>query len=155
MTNAMDSQTIYSWAQNNHWHTNYKIDQPGVTTFRFVVRPHQRGYSGADAARFGMETSRPLVVATAEGGKSSERSLLTVSSEKVLVEAVKVSADNRALIIALFGVSGKNETVSLRWKAVSPTSLWLTDLTEKPLQKVDQRIDVPAYGVVYARAELP
>ncbi|MGE5361450.1 MAG: polysaccharide lyase family protein, partial [Bacteroidales bacterium] len=28
MTRANASQTIYSWAQNNHWHTNYKADQP-------------------------------------------------------------------------------------------------------------------------------
>ncbi|MCC6415536.1 MAG: hypothetical protein IT582_06480, partial [Opitutaceae bacterium] len=58
MTNAIDSQTIYSWAQNNHWHTNYKIDQPGLTTFRYILRPHRGGYSAAAAARFGVETTR-------------------------------------------------------------------------------------------------
>src|ERR1022692_2162367 len=56
LTHALDSQTIYSWAQNNHWFTNYKIDQPGVTTFRFILRPHQGGYSAAESARFGLET---------------------------------------------------------------------------------------------------
>ncbi|HXJ74477.1 MAG TPA: glycoside hydrolase, partial [Candidatus Dormibacteraeota bacterium] len=65
MTNALDSSTIYSWAQNNHWHTNYKIDQPGLTTFHYVLRPHLSGYSAADSARFGLETSRPLLVAPA------------------------------------------------------------------------------------------
>ena len=28
---AIESTTLYSWAQNNHWFTNYKADQPGVT----------------------------------------------------------------------------------------------------------------------------
>ena len=70
MTRALDSQTIYSWAQNNHWHTNYKADQPGETTFRYVLRPHAGGYAAAESARFGMETSRPLL-AVASDAKSA------------------------------------------------------------------------------------
>ena len=40
VTRALDSQTLYSCAQNNHWNTNYKTDQPGMATLRYVVRPH-------------------------------------------------------------------------------------------------------------------
>lgn len=154
MTNALDSQTIYSWAQNNHWHTNYKIDQPGVTTFRFIVRPHRGTYSAAASARFGIETTRPLLVAGADGKERALNQLLSVSSDDVLVETVKPSSDGRALIVALFGVSGKNGSVKLNWRGVKPGSVSLTDLTEKPLKPVAQRIDVPAYDVVYVRAEL-
>lgn len=155
MTNAFDSQTIYSWAQNNHWHTNYKIDQPGVTTFRYWLRPHRRGYSGPDAARFGMESSRPLLVARADPQSSPPTSRLTVSSPDVLVETLKPSHDGRALLVRLFGVSGKTESVILTWSDAAPTSVWLTDLTEKPLRRIERRVEVPAYAVVHLRAELP
>ena len=34
------SATLYSWVMNNHWHTNYRADQEGETTFRYYLRPH-------------------------------------------------------------------------------------------------------------------
>jgi len=154
MTNALDSQTIYSWAQNNHWHTNYKIDQPGVTTFRYVLRPHRGGYSAALAARFGLETTRPLLVAAASGVKAPG-TLFSLSSPGVLVETLKVSEDGKALIVRLFGVSGKPESVTLNWKSIKPHASWLTDLTEKPLIPAGRTIAIPAYGVAHVRAELP
>lgn len=155
MTNALDSQTIYSWAQNNHWHTNYKVDQPGVTTFRFLVRPYRRGYDPAAAARFGLETTRPLLVASAPSDRLASESLLTLSSRDVQVETVKPSVDGRALIIGLFGVNGKRTEVSLNWRARKPTSVWLTDLTEKPSVRIRGPVEIPPFAVVYLRAELP
>jgi hypothetical protein len=153
MTNALDSQTLYSWAQNNHWHTNYKIDQPGVTTFRYLLRPHPGNYSAAQAARFGMETTRPLLVAAA-AGKTTPAPLLAISTPQVLVETIKVSEDGKALIVRLFGVSGQPEAVGLTWPGVKPAALWLTDLTEKPLTRAADTIKVPTYGVVHLRADL-
>jgi alpha-mannosidase len=155
MTNAIDSQTLYSWAQNNHWHTNYKIDQPGLTTFRFLVRPHRNGYSAAESARFGMETTRPLIACPADSKTPAASPLLSLSTPEVLVETVKLSDDGKALIVRLFGVSGTAQSVRLNWKSVQPASVWLTDLTEKPLQKAEKAIAVPAYGVVNVRAEIP
>ena len=154
MTAALDSQTLYSWAQNNHWHTNYKIDQPGLTTFRYILRPHQGGYSAAEAARFGMETTRPLRVAAA-GGMQAPGSLLTLSTPGVLVETLKVSEDGKALIVRLFGVSGQTQAATLTWQGIKPAAIWLTDLTEKPLTPATGAITVPAYGIVHLRVELP
>jgi hypothetical protein len=154
MTNALESATIYSWAQNNHWHTNYKIDQPGETVFRFVLRPHAGRYVAAEAARFGMETSRPLLVARAGVGSRVTPPLVRVSSPEVLVETVKVSEDGQALVVRLFGVSGRDQEVRLDWSSLTPAALWLTDLSEQPLRLLGRRLQVPAYGVVSVRAEL-
>ena len=38
------SQRFFSYALNNYWHTNYKADQEGRITLRYVVQPH----TGAD-----------------------------------------------------------------------------------------------------------
>lgn len=152
MTNALDSQTIYSWAQNNHWHTNYKVDQPGVTRFRFIIRPHRGGYAPAEAARFGMETTRPLVVAPAAPGGQPRNALLSLSSNDVLIETIKPSADGKALILGLFGVNGERASARPQWNGAAP-ALWITDLTEKPLRRAGATIEVPAYAVIYVRAE--
>jgi alpha-mannosidase len=154
LTATADSPTIYSWAQNNHWHTNYKADQPGETTFHYVLWPHAGGYSPADAARFGLEVSRPLIAAPSDARKKLPAPLLEVSNPNVLVETVKVSDDNRALVLRLFGVSGKNETVTLKWKGWRPRAMWRTDAGEKRLGRLpDGPIDVPAYGLVQGRAD--
>jgi len=153
LTNAIDSRTLYSWAQNNHWHTNYKIDQPGLTTFRYVVRPHRRGYSAAESMRFGMETSRPLVVFGAQGNSTETGPGLTVSSPDVVVETIKVSDDGQALIVRLFGAADVRRSVSLDWHHRRPAGVWMTDLMEKPLRRVSGKLEVPAHGLVQLRVE--
>ena len=152
MTRALESQTIYSWAQNNHWHTNYKADQPGETTFRYALRPHTGGYAAAEASRFGMETSRALVAAISDAKTQLPEPLLTVSSPNVLVETVKVSDDGKGIVVRLFGVGGQREAVQLKWKGWKPRSVWRTDLAERPLQRADQTVEVPGYGVVHLLA---
>ncbi len=151
LTKAPDSQTIYSWAQNNHWHTNYKADQPGVTTFRYVVRPHGGGYSGAEAARFGLETTRPLVAVPANPDQAVPASLLTLDSPEVLIETLKASDDGRGFVARLFGVSGRDQQVTLRW--AQPMQQWRSDLSEQRGQPIVGSIPVPANGLVIVRAE--
>ena len=153
MTNAIDSQTVYSWAQNNHWHTNYKIDQPGITTFRYMLRPHRGGYAAGNAARFGLETTRPLLAVPANPARPAPGSLFQVSNPEVLVETVKMSADGRAYIVRLFGVSGKDARVKLAWN-VPLKGVWLSDLTEQPLRRIPGAIDVPAWAAMTLRAEM-
>lgn len=155
MTQALDSQTIYSWAQNNHWFTNYKIDQPGLTTFRYVLRPHQEGYSAAESARFGLETSRPLLVAPAEPGQPETKPLLDISPPSVVVETMKTSEDGKALILRLFNVSSAGTAVEMNWGSIKPVSISLTDLAEKPLKKAPAPLQIPGYGILSLRAEIP
>jgi alpha-mannosidase len=154
LTSAADSQTIYSWAQNNHWHTNYKADQPGEAVFRYVLRPHAGGYSAADASRLGMETSRPLLAAPSDARESLPRPLFAVSSPDVLVETVKRAEDGKAVVVRLFGVAGKRAVVSLKWIGMKPRAVYLTDLSEKPLQRLGETVEVPAYGVLHLLAQM-
>ena len=106
------------------------------------------------AARFGHETTRPLLVAAATAARGPG-SLLSISTPAVLIETLKVSADGKALIVRLFGVSDQPQTATLEWHGLKPAVVWLTDLTEQPVTAVSGAIRVPAYGVVHLRAELP
>ena len=47
---------VYAYLLNNYWHTNYKADQDGPLTFRFLVRPHGR-FDAAALRRFGADRS--------------------------------------------------------------------------------------------------
>ncbi len=152
---TLESTTLYSWAQNNHWFTNYKADQPGETVFRYRIRPHSGGYSPADAARHGIESTRPLLVTQARSSTPPTTPRLTLSSPDVIVETLKVSEDGHALVARLFGVSGATHRITLDWGAAKPRSVSRTDLSEKALEPLGREIEVPAYGIVSVRAEQP
>lgn len=150
---AIASTTLYSWAQNNHWFTNYKVDQPGVTTFRYHLQPRQGEYRAMAAARFGIETARALIAVPADPARAVPDPLLEINSADVLVETVKVSEDSKALVLRLFGVSGRTTSVRIDWKGMRPTAVYLTDLREQVLARYDGGVEVPGCGVTMMRAE--
>jgi alpha-mannosidase len=151
LTETIESTTLYSWAQNNHWFTNYKADQPGVVSFRYFLRPHRGDYRPIEAARFGLESSRPLIAVHADPASSVPGPLLEMDSPEVLVETVKVSEDGNAFVVRLFGVSGRTAKVRLEWKGARSAKVFLTDLTEKPLALIPAKIEVPGHGVTMVR----
>ena len=152
------STTIYSWAMNNHWHTNYRAEQEGPTVFRYVIRPHDGGAADLQAAQDALEYSQPLLVLPACGEQPTSALFRVVSApggSTVQVTAFKPSEDGKAWIIRLFGCSGTNEQVTLEWSRRQPGQLWLSDNSESPVQAVSGPVEVPAWSIVTLRADFP
>lgn len=147
------TQKLYSWAMNNHWGTNYRAYQDGPTVFRFILRPHRR-LDPAEATRFATGFSQPLLTRLATGQAPPATPLLRVEPAGVITVALKPSDDGKALIVRLFGASGKAESAKLVW-ANAPKQVWLSDTSEQPLKRTTETIAVPAWGVLTLRAELP
>ena len=145
------TQKLYSWAMNNHWHTNYRAYQEGPVVFRFILRPH-RGTTAAEATRFATSFSQPLLATPARGEPPQETSLLRVEPSDVLVTAVKPSDDGKAWIVRLFGAGASAMNAKLNWSK-PPRRLWWSDTSERPIQKVSGGVPVPASGIVTLRAE--
>jgi len=59
-TEAKSSSTLYLYALNNYWHTNFKADQEGPITFDLYLKMHGP-FKLEDARRFGLEMTRPLI----------------------------------------------------------------------------------------------
>ncbi|MBI5833789.1 MAG: hypothetical protein HZB16_15965, partial [Armatimonadetes bacterium] len=144
------TQTLWCWALNNHWHTNYKADQEGPLPFRFVLRPHA-AYSAVEAQRFGIAQSQPLLVTAASG--AVRRPLLSVGSPDVMVSLLKPAHDGRGIIVRLWGCSGKTAKPKLTWADPQPTALYRSDLAEAATELLDEAPPVPGWGVVTLRAE--
>lgn len=147
------SQTLFSWVMNNFWHTNYKADQEGPVVFRYALWPHGK-YDAAACQRLGMACSQPLVVAPAVT-PAPLASRLRVEPDDVLVTALKRSRDGQALIVRLFGASGEARKAVLTWNEPRPRALYLSDLSERAGESVQGPIDVPGWGIVSLRVELP
>jgi len=156
MDQAIESQTIYSWAQNNHWHTNYKADQPGVTPFKYVIAVHLGGYDGAKSARFGQEVTRPLLAFScdeqSDGGARSEGIQSRLENGNFVIETFKVSEDGEALIYRLRNMAETEQILRIAGEKKSE-KIYLTDLSEKPIKKMSRKMWVPAHGLVNLRAE--
>ena len=150
------TQTFYSYVMNNYWETNYKASQQGPTTFRYALRPHAGGYSAIDSARFGIEQSQPLVaVPASDKTPAITASRLRVEPNEVIVASLKPSADRKAMIVRLFGAGGRTAKAKLTWSDPVPKTISISNLAEEPQSKVTGPIDVPAFGIVTVRAELP
>lgn len=59
-TEAKSSSTIYLYALNNYWHTNFKADQEGPIVFDLYLKMHGP-FKLEEARRFGLEMTRPLI----------------------------------------------------------------------------------------------
>ncbi|MFA5191449.1 MAG: discoidin domain-containing protein [Verrucomicrobiia bacterium] len=147
------TQKLYSWAMNNHWHTNYRAYQEGPVQFRFILRPHRGPSADAENSRFATGFSQPLVATPARGRAPSPTPLLRVEPADVLVTALKPSDDGKAWIVRLFGAGGTPASAKLTWSKPAPRRVWLSDTSEKPLRRAAADIAVPAWGVVTLRAE--
>ena len=148
------TQKLYSWAMNNHWGTNYRAYQEGPTRFRFVLRPHRHS-SPADASRLAIGLSQPLLPMPSRNTPPSREPRLRVSNPDVLAAALKPSDDGKALMVRLFGASGRDARTRLSWSGPSPTRISLSDTSEKPIRPVGREIEVAAWEIVTLRADLP
>jgi alpha-mannosidase len=77
----------------------------------------------------------------------------------VLVTAIKPSDDGQAWIVRLFGAAGNDVQASIKWSDPQPETMWLSDLSEKPLHKLADKgsatVEVAAWDIVTIRAERP
>ncbi len=137
--------TIYSYAMNNYWGTNYKASQGGPATLRYALRPHQR-FDAAAAARFGAEQSQSLIVVPVKADTRVPAPVLHLEPSGVLATALKPSDNGRGLMLRLFAASGKPESATIRGAAVSESSL-----QEEQGDQIAGPVAIPAFGITTLR----
>jgi len=146
------TQKLYSWAMNNHWDTNYRAYQEGPVVFRFVVRPFRQTMPD-EATRFATGFSQPLLAVAAAGKQARTTPFLSVEPAGVIVTGFKPSDDGKALVVRLFGASGKDCAAKLTWAKPRPKQVFVSDTSEKRGEKAERSILVPAWGIVTLRVE--
>ena len=111
--------TVFSYAMNNYWMTNFKASQGGAVTFRYAITSRAGGSDPALSGRFGWEVHTPLqaawIPADSEGKETAAgRSFLAIDSPNVIVQAVKRAEDGNGLIVRLRETAGRNAVARLR-----------------------------------------
>ncbi|RYF31149.1 MAG: hypothetical protein EOO38_31765, partial [Cytophagaceae bacterium] len=127
----------------------YKADQEGPVTFRYSLAPH-RTFAPDQAAQFGQGISRPLLTMPASGTPQT-KPLLQVSSPKVTVAELKPSDDGKAWIVRLWGASGRDQKVRLKWQGRPIIHANLSDTTENSGPEIGPNFLVPGYDIITLR----
>ena len=140
-----DTSTIISWALNNHWHTNFPLEQEGVIPFHYAILLHG-GYDVVVANRFGLEQNRPLVAVSAASNPVTAP-VLAVNNPLVFVSTLKPADDGKAVILRLRSLSDKAEAVELIWPARRPKSIRHCLADEEPRESATGSLTLQPYGL--------
>lgn len=140
------SQTIYSYVMNNYWETNYKAEQPGITRFQYSIFLHHE-YDQVKAEQFGMEQNQPLIPVAVSKEWHQINSLFSIEPGEVVVTMMKPVGDGKKIIIRLFNTSADEKTAKFIWGSIQPKEVYLSNLFEMLLEKLDDPIAFPGYGI--------
>ncbi|HTI04723.1 MAG TPA: hypothetical protein VL549_05365 [Gemmatimonadales bacterium] len=157
--------TLFAYAMNNYWHTNYAASQGGPVTFRFRVSLLAPG-DAAEPVRRGWAACDPLYVSPAftndrPGPLITKDRALFFADKNVLVVGAKAADDGDGAIVKLLDVGGQARAVGLWPAAYTFKRARRTNLVEQNGDVItvggDGRasVDLPAWGVAAARLSAP
>jgi alpha-mannosidase len=134
------SGTIFSYALNNYWHTNFRRVQSGDFTFRYVLTSGKQ-LTPEELARLGRDAMTPIeigqLISNDKFGDPVEplppnpTSFLEVSAPNVVVENWKVAEDNQGTILRLLEVGGQAASARLDFPMFSLDRAWLANAVEE------------------------
>ncbi|MEO3886644.1 glycoside hydrolase family 38 C-terminal domain-containing protein [Nonomuraea sp. B5E05] len=105
--------TVYSWALNNIWDTNFPAQQQGETTFRYAVTSE----AGTGGRRLGAAVAsgltEPFVGALIGDGPAATETYVSVDHPDVLVTSLGRSGDERVVRLQSLAAEPVEATVTL------------------------------------------
>jgi len=142
------TQTLYSWAMNNHWGTNYRQHQEGSIYFRYILRPHG-AFDAAEANRFATRFSQPLLVRPAS--KEGYTVPFKLDSKSIMVIAFKPADDREGFVLTLYNPGKATDTFTLN--PVSGGKIYMCDTGENKLGEIPAKVEIAGQGVMMVRFE--
>lgn len=159
------TQTLFSYAMNNYWHTNFKAEQEGPVAFVYALRPHA-AFRAQDAVRFGAERRGILVVAPARGA-APPQSLFTLEApgaaaaagvaggadQPVVANSVRPTSDGRGWLVSLYNPAPETHAVALAWRRGERVAYSLSDSSERTGGPVTSPLVLAAHGTAVVRVD--
>ena len=137
--------TIFSYAMNNYWFTNYRAGQGGNFTFRYVLTS-DREFQPAALSRMGWSSMTPFevddiisndkAVNTPEPLNAAESSFVKVDSPHVVLVDWKRAENRQGTIMRFLEVAGKDGVANVQIPLMGVQQAWECNAMEqnqKPL----------------------
>lgn len=139
------TSTIFSYAMNNYWHTNYRAGQGGTFTFRYVITTAER-FDPAALSRLGWESMEPpaldMVANQDKVGNPNEplppegTSFLEVNAQNIVLVTWKLSEDGEGTIVRLQETAGENTEATVRLQHARILSAHLCNAVEDEIREL-------------------
>ncbi|WP_024935418.1 glycoside hydrolase family 38 C-terminal domain-containing protein [Actinomadura welshii] len=144
--------TVYSWALNNIWDTNFPSQQQGETTFRYAFASAAAGSGRRLGARTAAGLTDPFVATLATGTASPAASgtFLRVDDPDVLVTSVGRARDGDGLAVRLQSLASGAVETDLHMPGVTSARLsggLERDPADLPVRDGTMTVRLPACGV--------
>ncbi len=148
--------TIFSYAMNNYWFTNYRADQGGDFTFRYVVTSGQN-ISPAALSQMGWAEMTPFEVneiisndkAVSRPAPLSgvEGSFLKTREPNLVLVNWKRAENNQGTILRFVETAGRKTTVSVQIPHLEITSAWQCNAVEQNQKALSASPDSVSFSI--------
>jgi len=143
--------TLWSWAMNNHWHTNFRLAQDGQIHYGYILRPALGPVDVTASSRFAQTGCRPLIANRVNEDYEMKAPFSIQAAASVTVSCVRPIEGGNAMLVMLHSLSENPETVRFtlaEGRKACAADAWGTPLGEKGLS-----YEVPARGVKIVRID--
>jgi alpha-mannosidase len=140
---APKTSTLFSYAMNNYWHTNYRAGQGGAFTFRFALTS-AKDFDPPALSRLGWESMEaPQVDSVINQDKVGDpdeplpaegTSFLEISAPNIALVTWKLAEDGKGTILRLQETAGKSTEASLTFPHFNIGSAMLSNSVEDNLR---------------------
>ncbi|MFA7420781.1 MAG: glycosyl hydrolase-related protein [Melioribacteraceae bacterium] len=142
---AKSSAKIFSWVMNNSWHTNYKAEQEGITTFKYALQTHKQ-FDYSSAYRFGVEQAQPMLVSFSNHFEKMVPLIKLDEKTEIVITAIIPSRDGSGIIIRLY--NPKNEMSSAKITCSNENArLFLSSGDENEIKLISSDISLSPFEV--------
>lgn len=150
-TKALEPSTVYSYALNNMWDTNFPYQQGGEITLQYSMTSYAGAFDYERAYQFGAACANPLrsLWDARKPGVASDALIRLggdAASHVQLVSLRQAKQGGSAIQFRLQEIAGKAGQLQLELPGIHLSEAWLTDLTGEPLQSLPttgSAIEVP------------
>jgi hypothetical protein len=140
------TSTLFSYAMNNYWHTNYRAGQGGAFTFRYVVTSAEHldpaaltrvGWESMEAPAIDMVANQDRA-GNAEGPLPAEgTSFLEINAPNVALVTWKLAEDGKGTILRLQETAGQADEFTVQLPHTNLHSASLCNSVEDNLHDLD------------------
>ena len=140
------TSTIFSYAMNNYWHTNFPAGQGGNFTFRYVMTSQdhldpvaltQLGWESMEPAELDLVSQHDKVDDPKKPLPAEGASFLQIDSPNIMLVDWKLAEDGKGTILRLQETAGRPTEATVRLPHAVIGSASLCDAVEDNLRSLD------------------
>ncbi|MBQ9946225.1 MAG: alpha-mannosidase [Clostridia bacterium] len=119
----------------------------GISTFRYGIYAHENGWNDSDTVKEAFKENIPLraVYSDEANGTETERSFITLSDDRVMIDAIKPAQDNDGIIIRVYETNAHSGdvTMTLPCSGFKVRECNLMEVNGKELEATDNSFTFP------------